>query len=143
MEKKDNGTTTKSLGLRITAMRVYLPEKSDNVAYGKDWGKKVTTETFVESLKIFFHNGSGFRKGLIPKYLEKIRKIQEYMHEQRDVRMYSSSLLFLYDGEGSDENVELKLIDFAHVHEITDGGRDEGYIFGLKNLIEILEKMQE
>jgi hypothetical protein len=33
----------------------------------------------------------------------------------------------------------LKMIDFAHVSEIKDGGRDEGYIFGLKNLIKFLE----
>lgn len=60
-------------------------------------------------------------------------------------RFYSSSLLFIYDGKqdpDSQPEVRLKMIDFAHVHPIQDNRKDEGYIFGLKNLIEQLEKVK-
>jgi len=143
MEAKDRGTTTHSLGIRITAMKVYQTEKNDYVSLGKSWGKKVTPETMLESLSQFFNNGSRLRTELIPLYLEKIRDVQQWINDQTQLRFYSSSLLFIYDGEESDDpKIELKMIDFAHVHPIQDGGKDDGYIFGIQNLIDHLEKLQ-
>jgi len=142
MEKKDKGTTTVSMGMRITAMKVYQAKTGNFVTYDKPWGKKVTPETMAESLKVFFDNGEEIRKDLIDGFLELLEKIQDWMKDQTDLRFYSSSLLFLYDGkkeDGKPSKVDIKMIDFAHVHEITDNGKDEGYIFGLKNLIETLE----
>jgi inositol-hexakisphosphate kinase len=142
MEAKDRGTTTHSLGMRITAMKVYQTDKADYVSLGKAWGKKVTPETMLESLSQFFNNGERLRTELIPSYLEKLGEIQEWINEQSQLRFYSSSVLFIYDGDESNSKVELKMIDFAHVHEIQDGGKDDGYIFGLQNLIDHLEKLQ-
>jgi len=139
MQKKDMGTTTHSLGIRITAMKVYQHDKQDYVSYGKDWGKNITAENFVENLKVFFHNGKEVRGSLIPLFVEKLKKVQDWINSQRSLRIYSSSLLFIYDGEEGNDDVELKMIDFAHVHEITDGGQDDGYITGMKNLIEVIQ----
>jgi len=143
MGKKDSQTTTVKLGLRITAMKVYQVDKSDYVSFGKDWGKKVTEDNFFDSLMNFFHNGKGVRVDLLPKYLEFLRNLLEFFESQRDLRFYSSSLLFLYDADESNKKAvpQVRMIDFAHVHEITDGGRDEGYIIGLKNLIAFFEKI--
>lgn len=58
------------------------------------------------------------------------------------LRFYSSSLLFVYEGllcipiiyKLGNPNVPfkstVKMIDFAHVFPITDGGTDEGYYKG-------------
>ena len=35
------------------------------------------------------------------------------------------------------------MIDFAHVFAIKDNGKDEGYIFGIHNLIEVLQKLEQ
>jgi len=35
---------------------------------------------------------------------------------------------------------DMRMIDFAHVHEIRDNGTDTGYIFGLRKLMESLRK---
>jgi hypothetical protein len=52
--------------------------------------------------------------------------------------------LFLFEGlEGEPVNVDVRMIDFAHVHQINDGGCDEGYIFGLKNLIQHFEALAQ
>lgn len=41
-------------------------------------------------------------------------------------------------------DVVVKMIDFAHVYEIHDkDGRDEGYIFGINNLIQYLEEIYQ
>jgi len=140
MHKKDMGTTTCSLGVRITAMKIYQADKQDYVSYGKDWGKNVTDANFLESLIVYFNNGKEIRRSLAPLFLEKLLKVQGWINSQTALRIYSSSLLFIYDGEDSDE-VELKMIDFAHVHEITDGGKDDGYITGMNNLIEFMKQI--
>jgi len=144
MEAKDKGTTTHSLGMRLTAMKVYQTEQNDYVSFGKAWGKKVTPDTMLESLSKFFHNGVRLRTELIPLYMEKIREVQEWINDQSQLRFYSSSLLFIYDGEENEDDpiIELKMIDFAHVHPIEDGGKDDGYIFGIQNLIDHLERLQ-
>jgi len=144
MKKKDMGTTTHTLGMRITAMKVYKTKSGEFTSYGKPWGKKVTQETMSSSLKEFFDNGEKIRTDLIPFYLERLKELQKWFHDQRLLRFYSSSLLFLYDGEGEPNKppkANIKMIDFAHVHEIKDKGRDEGYITGLNNLIEHLQKL--
>jgi len=142
MKKKDMGTTTHSIGIRITAMKVYQTASGQYESFGKPWGKAVTDATMVESLQKFFHNGTHLRRDLIAKFMEKLIPIQKFIESQSVYRYYSSSLLFLYDGdESGSKEVDIRLIDFAHVHEIKDGGKDEGYIFGMKNLITHLQKI--
>jgi hypothetical protein len=61
MRKKDMGTTTCTLGMRITAMKVYSVKEDKFDSYGKPWGKKVTDDTMLDSLKVFFNNGQTIR----------------------------------------------------------------------------------
>jgi len=144
MEAKDKQSTTFPLGARITAMKVYQNESQTYISKGKSDGKKVTVDGFQVALSEFFHNGTTIRKNLIPLFLEKLTKVVEWAETQGDVRVYSSSVLFIYDGEiQEEERVELKLIDFAHVHKIQDEGKDEGYIFGIKNLAQYLTNINE
>jgi len=139
MAAKDQKSTTWSLGARITAVKVYQVETGDYIKKSKDYGKTIKTENFQSALSEYFHNGKELRRGLIPKFLEKIMEIKEWIESQGELRLYSSSILFVYDGEGSDDNVVIKLIDFAHVFKITDEGKDDGYIFGVNNVIQSLE----
>jgi hypothetical protein len=146
MEKKDKMTTSVSLGIRIIAMKVFQTKTQDYKLYDKPWGKKVTPDAMLDSLKNYFDNGEEVRKELIDRFIELIKKIQTWMSTQKEYRFFSSSLLFIYDGvkptDGKELKVNIKLIDFAHVHPIKDGGSDEGYLFGLKNLMEHLQKIK-
>lgn len=139
MAAKDAKSTTGTLGARITAIKVYQVESGEYIKKSKDYGKTIKTEDFQSALSEYFHNGKTLRKTLIPKFLEKIRLVKEWIESQGDVRMYSSSILFVYDGDESNDEVVIKLIDFAHVFKITDNGKDDGYIFGVNNVIQYLE----
>jgi len=139
MEAKDKKSTTWTLGARITAMKVFRHDINDYIKKGKAEGKDVTAENFGSALSEYFHNGKELRKSLIPKFLEKIYKIKEWAESQSDLRIYSSSILFVYDADEENDNVIIKLIDFAHVFKITDEGKDDGYIFGVNNLVQHLE----
>jgi len=140
MRKKDESTTTVSLGIRICGLRTYLPNKKEYIVKDKPWGKKVKENAMTESMGIFFNNGNLIRKEVVQAFLAKLKKIQEFFELQKNLRFYSSSLLFIYEGLDSEPvKVDVRMIDFAHVHEIHDGGRDDGYILGLKNLIKSFE----
>jgi 1D-myo-inositol-tetrakisphosphate 5-kinase/inositol-polyphosphate multikinase len=126
MEAKDKGSTTATLGIRIVGQRTYQITTGTYDTTDKRWGQNVKTEDFLASLSRFFNNGREMR----------------WFEHQHDLRFYSSSLLFLYEGDVTAEpRFEIRMIDFAHVHEIKDGGRDEGYLVALKNLIKFLKQI--
>ncbi len=97
------------------------------------------------SLLKFFDNGEHKRVDILPHCIAKLKELQKWFDEQRELRycnrwidiynfdskilfislliltyrIYSSSLLFLYDGDVNNSNSTVKMIDFAHVHEVT------------------------
>lgn len=48
---------------------------------------------------------------------------------------------FLGDNK-SPLRADIRMIDFAHVHAITDGGIDEGYLKGLTNLLAFFKRYE-
>jgi hypothetical protein len=93
-----------------------------------------------------------------------VRKLQELLKtftEEVVYRLYSTSLLFVFEGDeegeeqeqkegldggkGGDEScgtrMELKMIDFAHTYLLEGRDQDDGYVWGLTNLINILEDL--
>jgi hypothetical protein len=73
--------------------------------------------------------------------LAKVCKIADWFEKQKQVSVYSSSLLFVYDGASSSTDINLKIIDFAHVFH--EKALDERYLVGIRNLKTILEQFAE
>jgi hypothetical protein len=99
------------------------------------------------------------RLDVVDYYISRMEVLKEWMEKQTSFRFYSSSLLFVYDGMrksfrlaiiwfstyqlGDDKSpfrADVRMIDFAHVHEIVDGGIDEGYLKGLTNLLNFFKR---
>jgi len=142
MRKKDESTTTVTLGIRICGLRVFQSKKNEYIVKDKPWGKKVKDNSMNESIGLFFNNGESIRKDVIKAFLPKLKQVEQWFKSQKHLRFYSSSLLFLYEGSSTEPvKVDVRMIDFAHVHEIHDGGKDDGYITGLTNLIKAFEQL--
>jgi len=142
MLQKDQGTTTISLGIRFSGMRVYHSSSDEWLKRDKAWGKKLTDTTILDALKQYFSDGQKIRTEVVNKFLNKLAEIKAWFDKQSLLRIYSSSLLFVYDGSGKNPDVTIKMIDFAHVFDIKDHGKDESYLIGLNNLIACLKKLQ-
>jgi hypothetical protein len=60
---------------------------------------------------------------------------------------YGSSLLIVYEGDESvdltEDHISMYAIDFAHAYKIKNGGSDENYLFGLRNLIKWLTELEQ
>ncbi|KAL7627745.1 hypothetical protein AAE478_001940 [Parahypoxylon ruwenzoriense] len=105
-------TTHKNFGFRVAGMRVYngsadkseLDEEGFKI-YDKDWGREdVNENNVIESFKKFiFNEVAGIDKELgktiAGLFAQDLRKVQEVL-EREESRMYSSSLLFVFEGDG-------------------------------------------
>jgi len=130
----------------------------------KHWGKSIQFGQFAPAIEKFFNNGLRIRRGLASKFLEKLQPILRMMEQKGGFRFYSSSILFIYEGwEGQrdgpeDEegmtaeeaavrgaqldmaaDVDVRMIDFAHVFPMAPDDRDESYLSGLRNLMAVLQ----
>lgn len=94
--------------------------------------------------------------------LRKLSSIHDVLNSKSGIRFYSSSILIVYEGESKGyvelvdaENedrddlnmfVDVRMIDFAHSdvfdkEDIANRGVDEGYLFGLRNVIHMMERI--
>ena len=112
LDKVAEETTSKPLGLRIEGMKIYQGTLGNTVenatsdgyrCYDKLYGRKLTTGTIVEGFEEYFQVGEGVKaKGpirkVIRRFMENLRSMESAL-EKEESRMYSASLLFVYEGD--------------------------------------------
>lgn len=111
-DKIASETTHQDLGFRIAGMRLYKGsdnpndlDEEDYRIYGKDYGRKeVNKENVIEAFRCFLYNR---RAGIDDDYARAVADVfrRELEHvrdvlEKEESRMYSSSLLFIFEGDG-------------------------------------------
>ncbi|XP_023340625.1 inositol hexakisphosphate kinase 3 isoform X2 [Eurytemora carolleeae] len=121
-------------------------------------------------LQLFFTIGGELQRNVISSLLQQVRLMQRIVLDLEGFRFYSSSLLIVFEGdlaeisedEYEDDQVEdhgpsfyqkppvVKIIDFANCtypgftkEDIIHEGPDSGFLFGLENLIEILNIIRQ
>lgn len=115
----------------------------------KYYGRSLTDEGLRRSLMQFFHNGERLRTDIFLPLIDRLNRLLVVVSQLDSYRFFTSSLLVIYDGlDDRLSEVDVRVIDFAHAsHRDIDPeapiytGPDDGFIFGLKNLIEILEEL--
>ncbi|KAI0408978.1 SAICAR synthase-like protein [Xylaria palmicola] len=125
-DKITQSTTHKNFGFRIAGMQVYKgthpmyatldgkeqasknvtgPNEEGFLTYNKFWGRDdVTDSNLAESLKMFIFNEAAGIDGDLGKliaglFASDLRKVEEILQNEES-RMYSSSLLFVFEGDG-------------------------------------------
>jgi len=148
----------KELGFSFSGMKVYntdkefsLKNKNPNIVqkdgmykvYDRYWGRNCNPgeETVVALENFFFDTSYENREqvGLnnLRSMLHQLRQLSDFLCLQLIFRMYSSSLLLVFDAE----KAIVKMIDFAHVHENKEPQIDDNYMYGLKKLIHYFEEV--
>lgn len=111
-EKISSETTHGTLGFRIAGMRVFrgsedaseLDEEEYKI-YDKDYGRVQVTDKNVvsEFRKFIFNKSAGIDKDLgqavCEAFARDLRRVEDVL-ERHESRMYSSSLLFIFEGDG-------------------------------------------
>eukprot|EP00761_Pharyngomonas_kirbyi_P000388 gb/GECH01000388.1/.p1 GENE.gb/GECH01000388.1/~~gb/GECH01000388.1/.p1 ORF type:complete len:360 (+),score=77.72 gb/GECH01000388.1/:1-1080(+) len=147
LEAKCKKTTTAQLGIRHCGTQVYRRDQCRYLLRDKYFGRKLTQNTLNEALEEYFDNGETIMCKVIPGFLQRLQKLLEVFENNRSHHFFSSSLLFVYEGDSDDPSFDLRMVDFAHVYQtkepLVPDEHDEGYILGLKNLIHILNSIYE
>lgn len=109
LDKIAEETTSKPLGLRIAGMKTYqgalsIDETSGGYRfYDKMYGRNFSAETIAQGFEEYFQLTKGVKaKGAIRKvirrFIEDLRAMESVI-EKEESRMYSASLLFVYEGD--------------------------------------------
>ncbi|MCJ1471077.1 hypothetical protein MMC07_009725 [Pseudocyphellaria aurata] len=114
LDKNAEETTSKALGIRIAGMRIWHGHESTDDSgplldgyrvYDKYYGRLLTPETVRQGFEHFFRiskrDGPTKRvKRVIRRCVEDLEGLQRAL-EKEESRMYSSSLLFVYEGDSA------------------------------------------
>ena len=112
LDKVAGETTSKLLGYRVAGMRIWQGSDTDDRKdvnldgykfYDKDYGRGLTTENVIEGFEDYFRVARGTRpprntRTLIRRFIEDLEGMQAVL-ENEESRMYSASLLFVYEGD--------------------------------------------
>ncbi len=124
LDRVANETTSKALGIRIAGMRIWegteaLQESDPAIidgyrVFNKEYGRGLTSENIRTGFETYFQikkvEGPSKRiKEIIRLFIRDLEGLQQVL-ESEESRMYSSSLLFVYEGD------EMAL---QEVHKIT------------------------
>lgn len=90
-------------------------------------------------LKTFIQNGERLRYEIFKAMLPELKLITQWFSTQTDYKFYGCSVLFVYDGASTTPKIQVKLVDFAHVVNTTDGTKDVSFLKGLLNLEKYFE----
>ncbi|GBG34188.1 Inositol polyphosphate multikinase [Hondaea fermentalgiana] len=122
------------IGFRIVGMKVYRRSKDEWWKSSRDWAMSITEDSMTNAIEKFFDDGQVVRYGLMGQLVEELDKIESMLRETARWRMYGSSLFVVYDGKAERPELRVRMIDFAHVFPIRDGGVDDGYLHGVQFL---------
>lgn len=188
LDKVSAETTSGSLGFRIAGMRVYkglpTPDVPEDLkeyveadkeggywVYNKMYGRKFAAENVNDGFESYIHGQSKEGKELerarevLAFFLGEVKDITK-VFESKESRMYSASILLVYEGdvdeyaktkaklrgappagEEGDEEEDLpqlaavKMIDFAHATWRPGEGADENALKGMRSTTSILKNL--
>ncbi|XP_040055379.2 inositol-trisphosphate 3-kinase A [Gasterosteus aculeatus] len=143
MQWRESMSSTNTLGFRIEGIK-----KCDGTCR-TDFKRTRSRQDVIQVFKDFV----GGNVNIIKSYVSRLTEIQQAMRTSQFFRQHEvigSSLLFIHDHTG---NAQVWIIDFGKTtalpqgqtlkHDIAwqEGNREDGYLWGLENLIRTLESV--
>lgn len=171
MKSLDRVTKTKAVGVRLEGMSVHRAMARSLITASKNQSHIISAAliSLYDVLLFFLTDESGVRTDIALRFKNILQGILYYFENENDQYLFiGSSILLVYDNDNrepysrwaraitkatklgpqdvtgltSRTRVEVRMIDFAHVGPIPDGQkRDDGYITGLRSIINALESI--
>ncbi|ELP88845.1 hypothetical protein EIN_474470 [Entamoeba invadens IP1] len=139
-------TTTLELGLRFCGMKRVIGGQL--ISYDKHMSRNEvkTSAQLFEYIKLFFNDGTKYRKEMLPFYINQIDKLLSLL-ETMNYKFFGSSVLLVYDADATPESqkYDLRFIDFAKSYSLDEEKceMEDGIVYGLKHLKTIFENLNK
>jgi 1D-myo-inositol-tetrakisphosphate 5-kinase/inositol-polyphosphate multikinase len=114
LDKVASETTSGPLGFRVAGMKTYVGRNSEPLhhdtngykKYDKSYGRRFSVDDVHTAFEEFFYEEEAgitrrLGKRIIKRFLLDLRGLVEVL-EKEETRMYSASLLFVYEGDGDE-----------------------------------------
>lgn len=135
----DKTTTSPTLGLKVSG--AVIKDRLGGNSH-KVFKENLKSEEIAPLFKklLLCNDASKPNLDALKYYIRECEKILEFFEKVSKRYYVASSLFFVLSN--LDNKYYLKLIDFAHVQpiELMKKEKDDGFIFGMKNMIKILEE---
>ena len=126
-------------------MHVHRPsgqtEEEEEFKSTRDWCMNIIVDTMQSSIEQCFFDGHTIKFDLMEHLIEKLNETEKVLRDSPKYRMYGSSLLIVYDAVSNTKHLDVRMIDFAHVFPIRDGGMVSLCTF-LKNGCDLLQLIE-
>ena len=110
----------------------------------------------LKALRVFFLDGSHKRSDAIAAISDRLYDFLDWIQTQASYKLFATSLLIIYEGDSNqpikspEQLIDVRWVDFAHAYEMecdheskhSELNLDENTLFGLKNLIQFLERLK-
>jgi len=122
-------------GFRILGYRLHPDDDGNARVKDKNWGRTRTHETITAAFEEYLSamHTKAQKLNVVSAFLHQLNAIKAWFESQRDIQLYSSSLLFVYEGHNNETPAIVKMIDFSHV--FYEQFVDENYMHGLNYII--------
>lgn len=96
----------RDLSFCIPGFQIYSVTNKQLSRYGKEFGKSLNKERAIDAIRAFLnYDNKGFCRSLIVQFLAALWRIQNWARNQRRFRLFSSSILLVYDAKRLRENM--------------------------------------
>lgn len=138
----------KELGFRITGMKIFDSSDGTYMEVSKHICRAYSPGLdILSALGLYFYDRhSSYYLDILSRAVQLIEDVVVWATSQCSYNFYASSLLIVCDFSQpfSNLNPRLRLIDFAHVVNISCAEeKDNGFIFGLRSLLEHVRKIAD
>ncbi|XP_071952821.1 inositol polyphosphate multikinase-like [Antedon mediterranea] len=93
------------VGFQISGMRIYYANSNKYEYYDKSYGRHFEEDTVIEGLKKFFQFDENFQFEAVTEMLYLLYRLEDWFVHQNMFHFISSSILFVYEGDKSDDSV--------------------------------------
>ena len=80
-------------------MQVYQATTGHFLCRNKFYGRSLTASSFKAALTNFLHDGTRLRIDILPPLIRRLESLASTVSQLESVRLYTASLLLLYEGE--------------------------------------------
>lgn len=95
-----------NLGFCVPGFQVHSVKTGRVKRFGKEYGKKLSEKSIREAFRVFLNADSGLCRSLLIQILSHLWAIQNWARAQTQLRIYSSSVLLVYDARRLREVLE-------------------------------------